>query len=135
MGWNAPNPVAAYAGGVEAKGIVDDRQNQNALRQYVQQNGAGIMSGDQNALAGLGGMGPQGLEMAMGVQNTQLNQQATRQGMAIDREGLGMARQQIAAATPSDPGGKPAPSRLPCSRRSAPLTAFSRQTGTPADSS
>lgn len=72
------NALAALSGGAQAAGMTNEVQNQNALRGFLRENGAGVMQGDQNALAGLAGFDPQA---ALGVQGARLNMDATRQQM------------------------------------------------------
>jgi len=60
--------LEAFLAGKEARRVADAQEQINAMQQFVGQNGAAIMGGDQNALAQLAGFGPQGLQMAMGVQ-------------------------------------------------------------------
>ena len=82
---------------------------QNALNDFVGQNGAGLVNGDQNALRGLAQHGMAGLQAAQGVQSHaqgmeagQLSMDATRQNMDVQRQTQArLSRQekrQIAAA-------------------------------------
>lgn len=68
--------VASEAG---AQRVIDnDRQNQ--LARFLQENGSGIVSGDQNALNAYGAYDP---SAAVNIQGAQLGQQATRQNMDV----------------------------------------------------
>jgi hypothetical protein len=74
-----PDIAGSYAAGQGLRQDQIDRERQNALAAFTQQNGAGIMQGDQNALAGLAGYDP---AMAVHIQGAQLGQQATAQHAA-----------------------------------------------------
>ena len=93
----SPDIAGSYGRGMEVRqqGIENDRRN--ALAAMLQQQGPGIMAGDQNALAALAGYDPQ---MAVGIQSQQLGQKATRQNMQIDQQKLKLAMEagQRAAA-------------------------------------
>jgi hypothetical protein len=67
-------------------------QRQNALLQFVQQNGPALMGGDQNALAQLYGLDP-GLAMQM---------QAQQQGLDMERQRLELSRRQTEAGIAND---------------------------------
>lgn len=82
----APDIIGNMARGAQAAQFQNDAQHQNALRAMLQQNGAGIMAGEQNALAALAGFDPQA---ALGIQQT-------RQSMAESAERMQMARAQAA---------------------------------------
>ena len=84
----SPDIAGSYGRGMEVRqqGIENDRRN--ALAAMLQQQGPGIMAGDQNALAALAGYDPQ---MAVGIQSQQLGQKATRQNMQIDQQKLKLA--------------------------------------------
>lgn len=74
-------PVNALAQGAQAGQMVNDIRQTNAMRDMYRQNGAGIASGDQNALNALAAFDPQA---ALGIQNT-------RQGMAARDQQMQMA--------------------------------------------
>jgi hypothetical protein len=80
----APNIIGA----IDAGNIAGQRRNEfvrtNALNAFLQQNGPGVMAGDQNALAGLARFDP---TAALGVQDQ-------RQQMAARDQAMTMARQQ-----------------------------------------
>lgn len=59
-----------------------ESQNQNALTGYLRQNGAAIMAGDQNALAGYAQFDPAG---ALGIQGTRQNMAQSREEFAIHK--------------------------------------------------
>lgn len=82
----SPDILGNMTRGAQAAQFENDARHQNALRAMLQQNGAGIMGGDQNALAALAGFDPQA---ALGIQQT-------RQSMAVQQEQLQMARAQAA---------------------------------------
>lgn len=91
-----PNILAAFSGGQEMAQQQIGRQNENALNGYIQQNAGGIMGGDQNALAGMAGLGTQGLNAAMGVQGAQLDMQNTQSTMQDREARLKLAYDQAA---------------------------------------
>lgn len=68
---------------------------QNALTSTLRQNGPGILAGDPNALNALARFDPQA---ALGVQQTRLGMDATRQDMAFSAERMQMAREQAKQA-------------------------------------
>jgi hypothetical protein len=76
-------------GSIDAGNIAGQRRNEfvrtNALNAFLQESGPGIMSGDQNALAGLARFDP---TAAMGIQGQ-------RQQMAMRDETMQMAREQV----------------------------------------
>lgn len=63
--------LEAFLAGKEARRVADAQAQVSAMQQFIGQNGAALMGGDQNAMAQLAGFGPQGLEMAMGMQDRQ----------------------------------------------------------------
>lgn len=67
-----PDFVNVLSNSNDAAQNFNNYRRQNALADYVQQNGAGIMRGDQNALAGYANLDLPG---AMGVQQTQQQMQ------------------------------------------------------------
>ena len=84
----SPDIAGSYGRGMDVRqqGIENDRRN--ALAAMLQQQGPGIMAGDQNALAALAGYDP---AMAVDIQTAQLGQKATRQNMQIDQQKLKLA--------------------------------------------
>lgn len=66
--------------------------NQNALTQYVRQNGAGIMAGDRNALAGYAAFDPQ----------SALAMQSQQEQMSMRREEFAMRKAEIARQTAAE---------------------------------
>jgi hypothetical protein len=102
---NALNPSIILAGqGLDVVGAMDagaiagQRANQfkqqNALNGYLQQNGAQVMNGDQNALNALAGFGMDGLNAAQNVQTTRLGMDQARLGMDATRQNMQMATSQ-----------------------------------------
>lgn len=83
-----PDIIGQMQRGAQMAQFENDARHQNAFRAMLQQNGAGIMGGDANALAQLAQFDPQA---ALGVQET-------RQSMAAREEQLQMARAQAARA-------------------------------------
>ena len=82
-----PDFANALAGGMQAGQAVRQAQTQNALAELFKTQGAGIMSGDQNALNALAQLSP---DAALGIMNSRhqmdarnLDMQATRQRMDI----------------------------------------------------
>ncbi len=61
----------------------------NAMNRMLQEQGAGIIAGDQNALNALAGYDPMA---ALGVQDARLGMDATRQQMSISAERLAMEK-------------------------------------------
>lgn len=64
----ARNFFAAYDQGLQRRAVTDQMQQQNALADFYKSNGQALMDGDQNALAGLAQIGPQGFQAAYGMQ-------------------------------------------------------------------
>lgn len=112
LGAQQPNLVGAIASGEQAAQLVNQRQQQNQLADLFRTQGAGILSGDTNALAALAGIDP---SAALGIQTQQqqaqyasnadsraqqafqLDQQATRQRMGILNQQEARAAQDYAA--------------------------------------
>lgn len=86
------NPLAAYHGGVQTRSAHDQIKRQNALHDFVKQNGAGIFSGDQNTLAQYAQFDPQA---ALGVQNQ--HQQMEMRRRADQRAAAASARAAASA--------------------------------------
>ncbi|WP_306127940.1 hypothetical protein [Roseovarius sp. MMSF_3350] len=86
-----PDLVNTLARSTEAAAYANANQRQNALTNLYQQHGAGIASGDQNALNALAGIDPMA---AMDVQSSRLGMEQTRQSMQIDREKMGMLKEE-----------------------------------------
>lgn len=104
-----PDFAGAYGQGAQVFQQQQEAQNQNALRQAMQQFGPAAMAGDQNALRELSKYDPQ---LGMGLmdrqqqmqmrtrddaradQQMQMRSREMEHGMAIDNERLEMARQQ-----------------------------------------
>ncbi len=74
------NVVDAFARGAQTGQGIRQAQRQNAMQDMLRSQGAGIVAGDQNALNALAGFDPQA---AVGIQNTQLGMESTRQRMAM----------------------------------------------------
>jgi hypothetical protein len=64
-----------------------------AMNRMLQEQGAGIISGDQNALNALAGYSP---EMAMGIQESRLGMDATRLGMDQTRQQMSISAERLA---------------------------------------
>ena len=90
----------------QAAAFQNESAERNALRALLQQRGADVMSGDQNALAALAQVGPSGAELGLGVQRQQhgmsmdnqrldLAQQQFQHGKMVDYSRLGIAREQL----------------------------------------
>lgn len=77
------DPVNALARGAQGAATVNAVRDQNAMRDMFKANGAGIMAGDQNALNAFAQLDP---NAALGVQNTHLGMDKTRQSMAHANE-------------------------------------------------
>ena len=87
-------PVNALAQGAMAGQQMNDIRRTNEMRAMMQQNGAGILAGDQNALNALAGFDPQAAQaLVTGRLNqdaTRLNMQATQQSMQLRAEEMQM---------------------------------------------
>lgn len=59
--------LESFLAGKEARRVADAAEQVNAMNAFLGQNGQAIFAGDQNALGQLAGMGPQGLQMALGM--------------------------------------------------------------------
>ena len=77
-----PDILGAMRAGQETRAQADQFAQANALRDYYAQNGAGIMAGDNNALAGLAGLDPFAAQEA---QSNVLGMEGQRQTMADNR--------------------------------------------------
>jgi hypothetical protein len=102
-----PDIAGAIMRGRESRMRMEEADRQNALRDFYQQQGPGLLKGDQNALSALAGIDPyaalgiQGQQLGLqgqqlGMEQTRLGMQSTRQTMAINAEQLEMARAQAA---------------------------------------
>jgi len=80
------NALGSFMGGQQAAQQTRQFQQQNALADLYKTQGAGILSGDANALNALAGIDPQA---AVGIKTQQ-------QGLAIDQERLNLARASAA---------------------------------------
>ena len=87
----APDVVGSLARGTQAAGMANDVMRQNRLAQVYQQDGPGIMAGEAPALNRLAQIDPMA---GLGVQQTRLGMDATRQGMQHNEERLRLAYQQ-----------------------------------------
>ncbi len=74
------NALGAIAAGNEAAAFQKNAMHQDAYRNMLAQNGAGIMAGDQGALNALAGYDP---SAALGIQNTRQDMQFAQQRMDI----------------------------------------------------
>ena len=89
------NPVAAMMQGhAAAQGVNDIRRN-NALNRLYQEQGAGIASGDPQALNALAQLDPMA---ALDVRRVNAQERRADRGLQIDEERLGMAKQQARLA-------------------------------------
>lgn len=85
------NVLGAMAGGMELAGRQNEMQRQNALADLYRTQGAGIASGDQNALNALAAFDPMA---AMDAQGARLRMDATRLGMDADRQRMSILSAQ-----------------------------------------
>jgi hypothetical protein len=81
--------------GREANELQKQYAQQNALQQFMQQNGGAVLSGDKNALARYAGFDPQG---AMEIQKGNLSMEATRQDMSTQTAQLQITRENAKRA-------------------------------------
>lgn len=88
--------LESFLAGKEARRVADAAAQVNAMTAFIGQNGAAIMGGDQNALGRLAGFGPQGLQMAMGIQGDvqSRERQARLDAQAMDDRQYTRARQE-----------------------------------------
>lgn len=71
------NPLGAYMQGQQSRQFVDERRQQNALRQFEAENGPALMAGDQNALNEYAKVG--GLDNALAIRQQSAQAAATAQ--------------------------------------------------------
>lgn len=90
---NALDVVGSLDRGMVAGQRAADQRQKNMLREFYQTNGAGIMSGDPQALNALAGIDP---DAAMKVQAQRLDQDRVRLGMEATRLNMKQAEQQMA---------------------------------------
>ena len=90
-----PDVVNILGGAAQAAGLTNQVQQQNRLSQLYQQQGPGIMAGEQNALRSLAQIDP---NQALGVQESRLGMENTRNTMRYRDEQLKMARDQARTA-------------------------------------
>lgn len=90
-----PDIVGAMQRGQVAGQQANEFRQQNALNGFIQQNGAAIMGGDQNALNALSQLGTRGFDAAQGQQINALNMDSTRLGMDQTRLGMDATRQNM----------------------------------------
>lgn len=91
MAGQAPDIVGGMQRGAQLAQFENDAGHTNALRSMLQQQGPGIMAGEQNALADLARFDPQA---ALGVQST-------RQTMAQNEQRMQLAYQEASRAAQS----------------------------------
>lgn len=84
----SPDILGQFARGQQIRQAERENTHTNSLRAMLQEQGPGIIQGDQNALAALARFDPQA---ALGVQSS-------RQNMDVQREQLSMARAQAGRA-------------------------------------
>jgi hypothetical protein len=93
-----PDLMAAIDSGNTARARQDQFQHENAFRSMMQEQGPGVLAGDQNALNALARFDP---VQALGVQQTQLGMQVTREQLEQVRQAtansLRTAQDQAAA--------------------------------------
>lgn len=89
------NALGALSAGNDAAAQQNEYLRQRAYQNMLSQNGPGIIAGDQGALNALAGYDP---AAALGVQESRLGMDATRQNMAIQQEELAMRREQAKQA-------------------------------------
>lgn len=92
MSGQTPNFLAIQDAANNAAQNQIQNQNQNALTQYIRQNGAGIMAGDRNALAGYAAFDPQN---ALAIQGQQ-------EQMSMRREEFAMRKAEVARQTAAE---------------------------------
>lgn len=92
--------LEAFLAGKEARRQADAADQLGAMNAFLGQNGQAIFGGDQNALAQLAGFGPQGLQMAMGMQGDiqARDRQAAMDAQAAEDRAYNRERQSKADA-------------------------------------
>lgn len=99
LGVQSPDLANALMGGLQAGGMAQQAQQQNALRQLYATQGPQIMAGDANALGALARMDPMA---AMGVQQNQLGMQHMRMQMDEIRSNASAKAAELAAKASAD---------------------------------
>lgn len=89
-----PDILGAVNAGDTAAATTNALRTNNRLAELYRTQGAGILSGDQNALNALAGIDP---NAALGIQGTQLGMEATRLNMSMAQEEMQMKRDAIRA--------------------------------------
>jgi hypothetical protein len=89
-----PNLMQSFDQGQQAGERSNQIGQQNALRSLYQTQGAGIASGNQGALNALAAIDP---AMSLGVQQTRLGMDATRQGMRINEQNVSLRAAELAS--------------------------------------
>lgn len=89
--------LESFLAGKEARRVADAAEQVNAMNAFLGQNGQAIFAGDQNALGQLAGMGPQGLQMALGMKGDLAAQerQAKMDAMAMEDRAYNRDRAKI----------------------------------------
>lgn len=99
------NLAGSLSDGMALRQARDEMDRANALRGFMQANGAGLLAGNGNALAGYAALDPAG---AMGLQSDLLAQQASRQSMSLaqaqerraaEAHGLGLEADRLGMAS------------------------------------
>lgn len=90
-GLQQPNFLATIQASNQAAQEQIAARRQEAMARMMQQNGPGIMNGDPAAMNALAQFDPQA---ALGIQQSRLNMDATRQDMGFSAERMQMAREQ-----------------------------------------
>ena len=100
MRYNALTPIdpvgsamSGTAGALRLSQGVGEMSRQNALREFMGQNAGAVMSGDPNAISGLGAINP---EFAMQAGQNAERRAVARERLSIDRERLDLVRAQSA---------------------------------------
>ena len=87
LGGQGVNALGAIAAGNQAAAQANEMTRQREMNALMQQHGAGIIAGDQNALNALAGFDPMAAmkvqESRLGMDQTRLGMDATRQSMSI----------------------------------------------------
>lgn len=92
MGGRAPDIVGSMARGGLAAQQINEVQKQNALAQFMQDQGAQVMAGDQNALNALARFDPRA---ALGIQSDRQGLEAGALGMQQTQQNMSQSQQKL----------------------------------------
>lgn len=97
-----PDFVGNFSRGVATANQENQVQRSNALSNVYQQDGAGILAGNQGSLNRLAQTGPEGMQQALGAQTSQQNMQISREKLQIAYAEAKQKAQEYAAGLSDD---------------------------------